>query len=174
MPNAKSLIDAHNKKITHPTIQPNDPRTCNCIRKEECPLNENCLASSLVYEATINSNIPNYAPKKYIGLCEGTFKKRFSGHKTSFNLERYKNSTALSIEYWRIKELNGNPSVSWKIIKHAKPYSPESKRCLLCLQEKFEIANYQGTNLLNKRTEIIAKCRHQKKFLLQYSEAAGD
>ena len=32
--------------------------------------------------------------------------------------------------------------------------------------EKFEIANYPGTNLLNKRTEVVAKCRHRNKHLL--------
>ena len=36
--------------------------------------------------------------EKYIGLCEGKFKKRFSSHKSTFNLEQYKNSTALSTE----------------------------------------------------------------------------
>ena len=104
--------------------------------------------------------------KKYIGLCESTFKKRFANHKSSFNHERYKNSTSLSVELWKAKEANGTPSVSWRILKNAKAYTPESKRCLLCLNEKFEIANYHDKNLLNKRAEIIAKCRHRRKHLL--------
>ena len=47
----------------------------------------------------------------FVFLCnvskpyEGTFKKRFSGHKPSFNLERYKHSTALSTEAWLIEEI---------------------------------------------------------------------
>ena len=64
------------------------------------------------------------------------------------------------------KYTNGTPSVSWRILKNAKAYTPESKRCLLCLNEKFEIANYHDKNLLNKRAEIIAKCRHRRKHLL--------
>ena len=32
--------------------------------------------------------------------------------------------------------------------------------------KKFEIANYPGDNILNKRTEIIVKCRHRRKHLL--------
>ena len=136
------------------------------MNKDICPLNQNCLSKSVVYEATITSDLPNYQEKKYIGLCESTFKKRFANHKSSFNHERYKNSTSLSVELWKIKESNGTPIVTWKIIKNAKAYTPESKRCSLCLNEKFEIANYPGLNLLNKRTEIIAKCRHRRKHLL--------
>ena len=62
--------------------------------------------------------------------------------------------------------MNGTPNVTWRIVKKAKAYNPESKRCSLCLTEKFEIANYPDRNLLNKRTEIIAKCRHRRKHLL--------
>ena len=98
--------------------------------------------------------------------CETTFKKRHATHKNSFNHERYRNSTTLSAEYWRIKELNGTPSVTWRVVKHAKSYTPETKNCQLCLCEKFEIANYPGKDLLNKRTEIVAKCRHRSKHLL--------
>ena len=87
-------------------------------------------------------------------------------HKTNIKYERYRNSTTLSFECWRIKDKGGNPKVSWKKIGHAPSYSVETKRCLLCLREKFEIANYPGKDLLNKRSEIIAKCRHRKKFML--------
>ena len=41
MPNIKSIINAHNKKILSPN-RPLDERTCNCIRKETCPMNRNC------------------------------------------------------------------------------------------------------------------------------------
>ena len=37
---------------------------------------------------------------------------------------------------------------------------------MLCLAKKIEIANYPDGNILNKRTEIIAKCRHRRKHLL--------
>ena len=165
MSNVKSLINAHNKKINRPDDAIPTQPGCNCNNKDTCPLNQNCQASSLVYEATISSNIPNYQPKKYIGLCETTFKKRHSTHKTSFTHERYKNSTTLSAEYWRIKERNGTPTVTWRVVRHAKSYTPETKNCQLCLCEKFEIANYPGKDLLNKRTEIVAKCRHRSKHL---------
>ena len=33
-------------------------------------------------------------------------------------------------------------------------------------KQKLEIASYKGDNLLNKRSELINKCRHQNKFTL--------
>ena len=42
-------------------------------------------------------------------------------------------------------------------------YNQNSKYCLLCLNEKYEIATYRGDNLLNKTTEIITTCRHKSK-----------
>ena len=41
------------------------------------------------------------------------------------------------------------------------PYNYNSKKCHLCLNEKLEIALYEGENLLNKKTELISKCRHK-------------
>ena len=59
---------------------------------------------------------------------------------------------------------------TWKIIRICPSYNPNSKRCLLCLNEKYEIATYKGNNLLNKRTEIINTCRHRSKYKLANCE----
>ena len=45
-------------------------------------------------------------------------------------------------------------------------YNPNSKRCLLYLNEKYEIAAYKGHNLLMKRTEITNIYRHRSKYKL--------
>ena len=166
MPNMDSIINSHNKNILKPSSPAENDRTCNCVRREDCPLNQNCLQSKIIYQATIKSELVNYGEKKYIGLCETTFKKRYASHKTSFTNKKYQHNTTLSTEFWRVKELNGNPSITWEKIGKAEPFNVESGRCLLCLNEKFEIANYPYNNLLNKRTEVIAKCRHMNKFNL--------
>ena len=44
------------------------------------------------------------------------------------------------------------------------------QRCLLCLNEKLEFAAYKEQNLLNKRNEIVSKCRQQ----LNYEPARYD
>ena len=41
MPNIKSAIYSHNKKILHPSVN-NQSRKCNCITKTDCPLQEKC------------------------------------------------------------------------------------------------------------------------------------
>ena len=58
MPNVKSKIDAHNKRILTSTNADID-RTYNCSRNTICPLDNNCLAQSIVYEATISSDLQN-------------------------------------------------------------------------------------------------------------------
>ena len=173
MPNMKSIISSHNKAILSPNDQQDD-RTCNCTNKETCPMNQNCLISNIVYEATLTSDLPDYGEKKYIGLCESTFKKRFNGHKTSFNLERYRNKTTLSTEVWRVKDSGGVPSVTWRVLRKSKSFTPESGRCALCAAEKFEIVNYPDKNLLNKRSEIMAKCGHRRKFDLELFDGKID
>jgi len=166
MPNIKSIINAHNKRILSPAIVEQNNKTCNCIKKDLCPMNNNCLASNIIYQASITSNLENYTEKVYIGLCATTFKKRYANHKKSFNTEKYKNSTALSNEFWRIKELKGQPVIKWKILRSSRSYNPNSKKCRLCSSEKYEIATFKENNILNKRSEVISKCRHQNKYSL--------
>ena len=43
----------------------------------------------------------------------------------------------------------------------------KSKRCMLCLHEKYEILNYPDQEeLLNKRSELVSKSQHVNKFIL--------
>ena len=52
MPNIRSKINGHNKKILQP--KPAEPqKLCNCLVKEDCPLNGLCLTSSILYQDTI-------------------------------------------------------------------------------------------------------------------------
>ena len=47
---------------------------CNCKVKESCPLNGDCLQSSVVYGCKITSNNTAEDSPHYIGLTENTFK----------------------------------------------------------------------------------------------------
>ena len=59
------------------------------------------------------------------------------------------------------------PTLMWCMVKCVPGYSNISKRCMLCLHEKYEILNYPDQEeLLNKRSEIVSQCRHVNKFLL--------
>ena len=109
----------------------------------------------------------NNAIKNYIGLTEGTFKQRFSQHKATFKHRKYTNSTELSKYIWKLRDNNQDFNIKWTIISRARPYSNISKRCDLCLTEKLMIITANPSRILNKRSELISKCRHENKFYLR-------
>ena len=41
---------------------------------------------------------------------------------------------------------------------------PENEKCTLCLQEKLAIGEHKGWDIMNKRSEAVAKCIHQNKY----------
>eukprot|EP00794_Sanderia_malayensis_P007476 gene7476-biopygen6026 len=166
--NMESIISKHNKKVTNTANTANNStdKTCNCYKKDQCPLNNNCLTSSIIYNAKVTTN-EDTTEKNYIGLTEGTFKKRYTQHKQSFRNRRYANSTELSKYIWDLKDKNKDYDIQWTIITSANAYSNITKRCDLCLTEKLYIVNANNDSLLNKRSELISKCRHENKFYLK-------
>ena len=57
-------------------------------------------------------------------------------------------------------------TIKWSIMKKVKAYKPGSKRCNLCLEEKLLIMKAKKTECLNKRSDLISKCRHVTRYLL--------
>jgi hypothetical protein len=167
MPSIKSVINSHNKYILNNHTTANQ-ENCNCLNRNTCPLFNKCLTNNIVYQATVISdnhdNFPN--EKSYIGVSETPFKLRYANHVKSFKILKYKNDTELSKQVWKLKDENLNPVVRWKILRQCKAYDPSTKSCKLCLNEKYEILSYKDANLLNKRSEMISKCRHRNRFLL--------
>ena len=94
------------------------------------------------------------------------FKLRYPHHQRSFKFLKYKTDTELPCEVWQMEKSGQTPVTTWKIVRQCSPYNPNSKRYNLCLNEKMEIATYRGSNLMNKKTELISKCRHQNKYTL--------
>ena len=52
-------------------------------------------------------------------------------------------------------------------MKNSQAYRNGAKRCNLCLTEKLLIISDNPSKLLNKRSEIISKCRHDNKFYVK-------
>ena len=69
---------------------------------------------------------------------------------------------------WDMKDkYNEMPSLKLSVVKSIPGYSNISNRCLLCLHEKYKIITYSNQEeLLNKRSELISKCRLSNKYLL--------
>ena len=102
----------------------------------------------------------------YIGAAEN-FKQRYRNHLKSFRHNVYRKETELSKYIWTLKDQNINYSIDWKILRRTSGYNKASKICKLCLSEKFEICTFKNRRiLLNKRNELVSKCRHENKHLL--------
>ena len=90
-----------------------------------------------------------------------------------YEILRYTNHTSFPKYIWEIKEKHQeNLSFKWSIVKRLSAYSDITKKYLLCLHEKLEIVNYpHPEELLNKRSELVSKCRHANKYLLKNYKA---
>ena len=73
--------------------KPTEPQQlCTCLVKEDCLMNGSFLMSGILYRAIIKCKDSKYKQKRYNGICETTFKKRYANHKKSFNLIKFKKS----------------------------------------------------------------------------------
>ena len=104
-----------------------------------------------VYKATVETD-NNRDPKIY--------------HLMSFRHEKYGNQTELSKYIWNLKRERKIFSVSLGILRKAPAYLNLSKKCDLCLTEKLMIISTNISTLLNRRFELISKCRHKNKLNL--------
>ena len=167
MQNMEAIIKNHNKAILlsdSNKIKCTPSKSCNCRKKDQCPMDGNCLKKCLVYKAVVETENDT---KSYIGCCETAFKTRFSNHKLSFNKKIYSTKTELSKHIWNLKDNNREFKISWSIIAQVSPNFCKGKRCNLCLTEKLLINKHMDQNLINSRDEILNKCRHKNKFRLK-------
>ena len=101
--------------------------------------------------------------KTYIGLTENDFKTRYRNHTASFRHANHRNFTKLITHVWTLKNSNIDLFISWRIISSSSSYNSSSRRCNLCLKEKFLIICRPDLSSLNKRNELVSSCRHRNK-----------
>ena len=92
LPNVSCIISGHNKKILNSATETTPAKTCNCTKKNSCPLNGKCLDSQVIYKCHVRPN-ENENGLYYIGLTGNTFKDRYNGHNYTFRHESKENST---------------------------------------------------------------------------------
>ena len=79
--------------------------------------------------------------------------------------EHLKHQTALSKHFWGLKNNGLTSEIQWSILKRSNTPKCFDSRCNLCFEEKMHILLYpELEKLLNKRCELIARCRHRSKF----------
>ena len=162
MKSVGSIISSHGRHILKPN---QESFGCNCRDKSDCPLNNECLTPDIVYEAQIADNA-NDDQKRCLGASETPCGEVFGGHKRDFKHKRCEKCTELSKYVWSLQSQGIIPNIRWRIVK--KVYSVVSSNyCKLCLTEKFYIIeSLDDKNLLNTKSELVSKCRHQNKLLL--------
>ena len=160
-----NILKGHNNKLTNTEVR--QQLACNCRVKSDCPLKGNCRKEGIVYKCTAWTIWQ--LKKLCLGLTEGEFKTRYYKNSKSFWTKSYPNSTTLSSYVWEVKtDQNETPNLNWEIVWSVPAYSNIAKRCMLCLDEKLLISTYPNQEqLLNKRSELVSKCRHENKFLLK-------
>ena len=90
MNNVSKIMKGHYKKVTSKT---RDQRPkCNCRKKAECPMEENCLVNGVVYRCDVARPL---LEKVYLGLAEREWKSRFYNPKLSFKHKRCSSKTTL-------------------------------------------------------------------------------
>ena len=105
---------------------------------------------------------------RYIGLTNGTFKQRYANHCRDFKYRKYEKSTKSSKYIWKLKNEGKSLMIEWSILKNIDS-KPRINYCKLCLTEKlFIINNLSDPNLLNNKSELVGKCRHQDMHLVKY------
>ena len=75
-------------------------------------------------------------------------------------------SIELSKYIWDLKTNNTNFEINWKILRKVSKLNNGNRLCRLCITEAMLIMKGKK-GLLNKRKEIMNKCRHENKFLLK-------
>ena len=160
-PNIASIISSKNQKILSPPKP--EERLCSCPRTKTCPLEGQCLAKNVIYQATVTQE--NGAKNSYTGLSSTEFKKRLGTHKHTFKDENVQ-QTSLSKFTWNLRRKNVNFEIKWKILDRGATFSPITGKCGLCTKEKFYIMFRPESADINSRDEIFSACRHKKSKLL--------
>ena len=166
MPNMKSVISSHNKYVlSNLNSSTQQPDTCNCRKKPDCPLEGKCLQSNVIYQATVTTATTT---ETYVGLATN-FTGRCRNHQSSFRRSNRRNETELSKYIWTLQDSKKPFQIKWKVLKKCKPYSNISKKCNLCLYEKFIIICKKEPCSLNRPNELASSCPHRNRYLLENS-----
>ena len=145
---------------------------CNCRGgPTTCPLDGRCQADGdcVVYCCTV-TRLDTNATETYTGMSIN-FKRRLYSHAAAERDPEKKRSTKLSGYLWSLKE--SNPPIPytlhWKIIDRGRVFNPVTKKCRLCLKEKWHIMFNPEACTLNSRTEIFNKCVHKRSFTFMFA-----
>ena len=166
MSNVKTIISNQNKAVINKSSNPpaQTINTCNCRDKGSCPLDRKCNMRNVIY--SIKQRSQHLSQSKLTSVFATHHSNHVIETTRSFRNERYRNPTELNKYVWGLKDKKVDYHIKWRIVRHAKSYSNVTKKCNLCLWEKYYIICRPDLATLNNRNELVTSCRHAKKFLL--------
>ena len=173
MPNMASTVSRHNsmKILSDSPAQIDAPVqarvSCNCRQGlPSCPVQGKCLTDNVVYRDSVTETVSGKT-ETYTGLTGNTFKERWYKHNSDMRNEKDRHNTSLSSHIWGLKDRNIDFTLKWDFIERAPSFNPITKKCCLCLKEKYHILYNSESSSLNKRQKIFNTCRHRKQRLLE-------
>jgi len=128
---------------------------------KECKIPEICFRKNVVYQCDITQTSGEYSGhiSTYLGLTKNELKNRINKHLKTF-VDRSKfDATTLSEHVHKLRGLGIEYTVEWSVVQQAPHWN--GKFCALCHAEKSHILMSPAKNLLNQRSELFSKCRHE-------------
>ena len=166
MPNMAQAVARNNMKLLRDNKEATTAPRCNCRGgPANCPVEGKCQTKGVVYRATVKQTLTGIE-NTYTGMTGRNFKKRLYGHNTNMNV-RPPNHTKLSEHIWKLKDNNINYTINWRILDRVPIFNPITRKCRVCLKEKFYIMYDRSGSSLNKRQEVFNTCVHRKSELLE-------
>ena len=124
MPNMATAISRHNNNCDSAIVG--------------CPVQGKCQQTGVVYRASVRENVSDkIEPYTYTDLTSCKFKNKWKEHNNDFEKPQNRTKTMLNTHVWNLEDKGLDFSISWKILDRGPSYNPISKKCILCLKEKF-------------------------------------
>ena len=168
MPNMAQAVSGHNAKLLRDDRPVDEQPGCNCRGgPTNCPVGGKCLTNCVVYEAKVTEQLTGNS-ETYTGVTSRPFKQRLYEHHADMRKEESRTKSRLCSHIWDLKDKGAAFDISWKLKERSAAFNPTSKKCYICLKEKFHILYKPEGASLNKRSEIFNTCRHRRQKLLAY------
>ena len=146
MNNMSSIISSQSKRLLKPrTTQ----YGCNCQRRKNCPLQNQCLTLNIIYRADVGNN-SNKGTKIYCNLAETP--KILTMNSTEKE-KNYKNACGL-------KEEQRMSRIRWSIVEKSYGQTKINLYPLYLAKKLHLIEHFIDNRLLNKRNEFTGRRRH--------------
>ena len=157
MLNVKSIISSHSKSVLKDqsvTSASQVDKDCNCRKKDTCLLSGKCLTTNVVYQATVTRDDTNAQETYTLDIQSANLRRDITATPVFFRNAKYKHATELSKHVWNLNDKNVKYSVKWRVLARCNRYSNKTKRCHLCLHEKYIIIYHPNLASLNSRNEL--------------------